>query len=311
MFRVYDVSSSLAERPETLGSKEKFWLRPKPEVGLPVRPHLFKIGRPNTGENWAEKVCCEILKHLQMPCAEYNFAVCHGRNGVVSEQFYPAGASFVPANMILSQFVSQYDGSLRFRQVQYKLLQSVSILKNLTPVKAPLGFAEIYPGQSAHEFFIGYLLFDALVGNTDRHHENWGVVVVGSTETASFHLAPSFDHASSLGRDQSDERRRERLNTIDMRASVEAYAERAHSAFFGLGSRPKTLTSRDVVANLAENYPEATRFWSANIVALKEAQFKSIFDRVASEMISDEAVRFALRMLAYNQSMIQGVALDL
>jgi hypothetical protein len=105
MFPVFDVSKSVAERPETLGSKEKFWLLPEPTLGLPRAPHLFKIGRPNTGENWAEKVCCEILKLLQMPCAEYNFATFEGQSGVVTERFFPAEASFVPANMILSRIV--------------------------------------------------------------------------------------------------------------------------------------------------------------------------------------------------------------
>jgi hypothetical protein len=40
----------------------------------------------------------------------------------------------------------------------------------------------------------------------DRHHENWGVVVMTDEygET-SFSLAPTFDHASSLGRNESDD----------------------------------------------------------------------------------------------------------
>jgi hypothetical protein len=75
VFPIYDVSTWLADRPETLGSKEKTWLNPDRQLDLPARRHLFKVGRPNTGENW---------------------------------------------------------------------------------------------------IFVGYLLFDALIGNTDRHHDNWG-----------------------------------------------------------------------------------------------------------------------------------------
>src|SRR6266436_264718 len=103
MYPVYDVSNWIAERPEALGSKEKFWLIPSADdLAFPSRPHLFKLGRHNTGENWAEKTCCEILKTLGIPCAEYNFAVHEGRRGVISERFLPDGGSFVPANMILS-----------------------------------------------------------------------------------------------------------------------------------------------------------------------------------------------------------------
>jgi hypothetical protein len=51
------------------------------------------------------------------------------------------------------------------------------------------------------------LLLDALIGNTDRHHENWGLLRSGVGVSANHRLAPSFDHASSLGREMLDERR--------------------------------------------------------------------------------------------------------
>ena len=60
-YPVYDVTRSTTDRPETLGTKEKFWLVPSAAVGLDLTSYLFKIGRPHTGENWSEKVCCEIL----------------------------------------------------------------------------------------------------------------------------------------------------------------------------------------------------------------------------------------------------------
>jgi hypothetical protein len=147
------------------------------------------------------------------------------------------------------------------------------------------------------------------VGNTDRHHENWGVIILGGPDNNAFHLAPSFDHASSLGRDQSDAQRLERLNTMDLRSSVEAYANRGRSAFFGTGTNPRTLTSREVVANLVATYPGPTKFWAAKIAALQPQQFDDIFARIVPVLISDAAVRFAVRMLAHNQRMIQEVAL--
>ena len=211
MYPVHDVTGWIAERPEALGSKEKFWLIPPTHVP-PPRPHLFKLGRHNTGENWAEKACCEILKSLGIPCAEYNFAIHEGRRGVISERFFQDGGSFVPANMILSRLDPEYDGSLQFKQVRYKLLTAISMLRRLQ-LQLPQGFGKLYPGMAAHELFIGYLVFDALVGNTDRHHENWGVVVTAENNHAGYYLAPSFDHASSLGRDLTDENRQRRLET--------------------------------------------------------------------------------------------------
>lgn len=90
MFPVYDVTRWAPERPEALGSKAKVWLLPTGDCGLPMVPHLFKVGRPGTGENWAEKAACELAKALDLPCANYNFAVRAGEKGVISERFIPA-----------------------------------------------------------------------------------------------------------------------------------------------------------------------------------------------------------------------------
>ena len=41
----------------------------------------------------------------------------------------------------------------------------------------PADFIPVEGIQSGVEVFAGYLLLDALIGNTDRHHENWAVMV--------------------------------------------------------------------------------------------------------------------------------------
>ena len=125
MYPIYDVTDWIAVRPEALGSKEKFWLVSPKEFVRPQTPHLFKVGRHNTGENWAEKVCCEILRALNVPCATYDLAIHDGRFGVISERFFPDLGSFVPENLILSTIDPEYDGSLRFKQARYKLLTAL------------------------------------------------------------------------------------------------------------------------------------------------------------------------------------------
>ena len=52
-------------------------------------------------------------------------------------------------------------------------------------------------GAPAFDLWVGYLVLDAWVANTDRHHQNWGVLVDTRTDVSL--LAPSFDHGSSLG----------------------------------------------------------------------------------------------------------------
>jgi hypothetical protein len=231
-----------------------------------------------------------------------------GRQGVISQRFFSNGGSFVPANMILSKVDPEYDGSIRFKQARYKLLTSIGMLKALR-LLPPFGYDVRYPSMPAHEFFIGYLVFDALVGNTDRHHENWGVVVNNEGVSATFRLGPSFDHASSLGRDLTDERRRARLLTNDSRFSVEGYSERARSAFYGLGQKARALTTREMVAILAESFADPVKLWGDKIANVSNGLFQDILGQVPSDLMSNESKEFALRMIVYNQRMIREVAL--
>jgi hypothetical protein len=51
-----------------------------------------------------------------------------------------------------------------------------------------------------------------------RHHQNWGLILSPDKKT---YLAPTFDHASSLGRNETDENREDRLATKDLGRSME------------------------------------------------------------------------------------------
>ena len=56
-----------------------------------------------------------------------------------------------------------------------------------------------------------YMVLDALIGNTDRHHENWGILRTRVDGQWEDKVAPSFDHASLLGRELQDVRREKLL----------------------------------------------------------------------------------------------------
>ena len=36
--------------------------------------------------------------------------------------------------------------------------------------------------RSPLDLFVGYLLLDSLIGNTDRHHENWAILQLTPTD---------------------------------------------------------------------------------------------------------------------------------
>src|SRR5204862_7335430 len=111
--------------------------------------------------------------------------------------------------------------------------------------------------ETAIDVLVGCLMFDAWIANQDRHHENWGLVeILGST-----HLAPSYDHASSLGSGETGPDREDRLTTRDKRRSMERYVERASSAFYTSPSSKKPLSTLEAFREAGRPRPKATDAW--------------------------------------------------
>jgi hypothetical protein len=55
--------------------------------------------------------------------------------------------------------------------------------------------------------FFRQLVFDALIGNSDRHQENWGFGVTRKVDQKPiFRLLPAFDNGTSLGRELNNEK---------------------------------------------------------------------------------------------------------
>jgi hypothetical protein len=97
-------------------------------------------------------------------------------------------------------------------------VERVRAILDQTAISPPSGWTPVVGIASANDIFAGYLMLDALVGNTDRHHENWAVVLSmpRSMEDAAANgrrveLAPTFDHASCLGFNLRDEERIDRM----------------------------------------------------------------------------------------------------
>lgn len=293
MYPIIHVPDDASDLPEQLGTKYKFWFR-----DATGRPCLFKEGRPNTGENWAEKVCCELCALLGIPHAHYDFATWRQRSGVASPTFVPDGGRLVHGNELLAKLVSDYEREKRFRARQHTVAVVMGIMR-FPEIRLPLESVPVEQIKNAASMFVGYLMLDALVGNQDRHHENWGLILLSEGGVT---LAPTFDHASSLGRNETDEERVARLTTRDQGRSVEKYVERAKSAFFHTPTSEKPFTTLEAFQEAAKLIPEARDYWLKRLAATGLADYSGIFDNIPPQEITEPARGFALKMLEVNRN---------
>lgn len=281
----YETSSN-----ETLGSKYKFWFYDE-ELGR----CLYKQSRSNLGEDWAEKVASELCKLLGLPHAVYELAsTWEGDRGVVSPSFLPPSGTLVHGNELLSSIVPNYPAFGTYGISQHTIDIVLRVIAGES-VSLPIGWTAPSGIQTAVDVFVGYLLLDAWIGNGDRHHENWGIIRMktASTSAETEHLAPTYDHASSLGRDLSDAQRQRR--------SVQAYANKCFSAFYGSIDDKKPLKTFDVFSLVAHRYPEAACVWLARLESISKANGLTIFNRISRSRISADAIHFAQELLEINK----------
>lgn len=124
-------------------------------------------------------------------------------------------------------------------------------------------------------------------------------------------LAPTFDHASSLGRNETDARRQARLTSRDQAFSLAGYASRARSAFYRTQTDRRTLSTLGALSEAAKLRPRAAREWIGRLQALGDDEFRSILDEVPQDFIGDPAREFAYQFLLLNRGRIVQTASDL
>jgi len=298
-FPIIDVLPKVPHAEEAMGTKPKFWYYDEYRVRW-----LYKRAREGTGEDWSEKIAAELAELLGLPHARYELALHGGMRGTVSPSFLPGRASLVHGNELLRAVDPAYPDPGRASRQFYRVSQHTveAILKTLADeqVRLPLEWASPPGISAAADVFVGYLLLDAWIGNTDRHHENWGLAVVApalpSQELAA-HLAPTYDHASSLGRELSDQQRRERLATKDRGYSLEAYVEKCRCALYAREGDRKPLTAIGAFQQAAQGRPEAARVWLDRLAAIRSVDTAQLLGRVPRERCSAAAVDFAQKVL--------------
>ncbi|MEH2203164.1 MAG: HipA-like protein [Nostoc sp.] len=293
LFPIIDVPLDAPEADEDLGTKEKFWFRHQ-YLGR----CLFKKARPNTGEDWAEKIAAELCELLGLPHANYELAIFNGEKGVVSPSFLPPqeGAILTLGNEILARLVSNYPQDSK--DLSQHTIDNVFNAIGDASVNLPIDWIPPERISYATETFVGYLLLDAWIGNSDRHHENWAFIILQE----KIYLAPTYDHASCLGRNEPDSKRKNRLTTKDAGFSVQAYVEKCNSALYAKVGDQKTLKTFNAFCEAQKWYPDAARVWLNNLARVSSNDTLKLFERIPSNRISQTAIEFAQKILELNQS---------
>ena len=275
---------------EPMGTKPKYWVEREGSSGS-VK-WLFKVPRTQTGEYWAEKVAYELAKRIDLPAARTELATLelegNTLRGTVSQSFTPGHCALIHGNELLERVVPGYDKEKRYRQREHRIDSIFEALQEFE-LAGPPGSEHL----SAAECLVGYIVFDGWIANVDRHHENWGMLADSIDR-----IAPSFDHASSLGRLLSDEKRLRILEGRD-RLQVDDFVSRgkATGAIYPVtgtsGVPPWKLVSDLVAVGLRDE----VETWLERIDIVLCDGVESVFTAFPDDWISESSRRFAIAIL--------------
>ena len=290
-YQIVEVSPHWRIAVEEMGSKEKFWYRdPETEID-----RLFKFPQVNTGQHWAEKIAAEVAAHLGILHAKVELAVFRGTPGSVTKSFAGNGRELVHGNQLLERIVHGYDSERTFRQSAHTLSNIWHVMEGVFVQPDRAGRAKLRIAT--------YLVLDALIGNTDRHHENWGLLRNRTGDQWRGFVAPSFDHASSLGRELLDHRR-DRLLAENR---VGDYVEKGRGAIYWSEEERHGLSPLELVRRAHGKYPNFFRPALVKIANLDENALFGVVNCVPSKLMTPSAREFAGALLCYNLGQLRGL----
>jgi hypothetical protein len=294
-FKIIELDDDVPRVSEQMGTKPKFWY-----FDDTYGYCLYKEGHANTGEDWAEKVAAELCELLDIPHAVYKLAVWRGKNGVITPNFVGEREALVPGNELLFQRDPEYPKQKRFKAKKHTIQTIFDIFEPLH-VQLP---KEPTPPEitTAQQVFLGYLMLDAWIANTDRHHENWALIQHGENGESSKRLAPTHDHAASFGAIISEDERRKRMTTKDRGYAIESWASRGRSALFLSESDTNPLSLIEAFETASSFNPDAANVWLGKLENVTIEMVEEIFERLPEDRITDESKQFAIRVLEINRN---------
>ncbi len=289
-----DVSEWLVSGEEDLGTKPKRWLvNPDTNERWLMKDATFSKplagSRYRKGDDWAERIAYGVAQAIGLPAAEVEIAVDHRRGtpvyGTVCRNVLQENESLVNGDELLGELGIHVS---RNQRTGYTVEATFQALEGVEP---PRGCAI---DVSAWTMFIGYLVLDSLIGNTDRHEENWSAISPAEAGSKR-RLAPTFDHASSLGFLLSDDDRLERLSTKDRNRTPEGYASRARTPFASKRHPISIVADADNVCG-----DQARALWLGRAQQVDDL-IAPIWE-VPEHRMSTPAREFAERLLRHNWS---------
>lgn len=276
---------------EGSGRSEKIWLQ-NMENG---KNGLFKFKKDiQTTDHISECIACQIAGLLDIPCAKFEVGSYKGREGSMSyniiensEQGLIEGVSFI------TNIYPEYDPD-NLIDCRTKRRYSIEMI------------IEAIEKYISCDDFIKMLMFDYLIGNSDRHQSNWAMIL----ENDKLRWSPLYDNGSSLCAYIPEEMVKSYLGKDEnrWRALVDTKSRsRIRCTFF----EKKPPTHLAVMKYVKEHYsPIFTEFSEQIFTQIGRDEIDNILKVYSASELSDDKKNLITRYLLAKRNMLKQIYLE-
>lgn len=122
------------------------------------------------------------------------------------------------------------------------------------------------------------MVFDALIGEQDRHEENWGIIV----ENGEYRLSPLYDNGYNLLCEFYDENYAKKY--YEGIKSFTSYIKRSKASIYN--QKGRRFGHFDLVKELYRIYPCETKKEINNLTKLSDDKINGVVNKVPNEIIT-------------------------
>lgn len=163
--KFYDITQ-WPEKPyfNTKGTRDKCVVsEPETEIDFFFKTSLLKENKDYKTEFWSEIIASKIGQSLGFNVLDYNIAKRGDKIGCISKSMTPNGERLVEGINLLTGYDNTYNPESKESYSSY----------TFHFIKDALSFWGL---SNNVEDIIRTVIFDAIIGNSDRHQENWGFI---------------------------------------------------------------------------------------------------------------------------------------
>lgn len=196
----YDTSEwYIASDSSTKGTRnKKVLIEPETNITYFLKFPLIRPNRDYTPENWSEVIAYEVGAMLGFNVLRYDIAEYNGKVGCISKSMTEHDKEdLIEGHSILTRHDSTYNPEEKSDYARYTF---DFVLRSL----------KFFDAEFFIDDFVKMLVFDAIIGNSDRHQSNWGIIryqeeIGWHTFDTKMKAAPIYDSGCCLGREFGEE----------------------------------------------------------------------------------------------------------